>query len=246
MLVHLQPTQFQKREKGNNRCQNPPSISKSPLYIQGAGLGDYYKGIFSLKKYYSGWRLVTQATTDLLNDLFIVASEESQPDEKNNKLIEEFEKLFKTRFFVQNERIYIQEQGRKSIIERAASGLKSLAWFYLILRYNLLGEFLFIDEPEVNLHPEFIDKLTSFLYELSKGRKIFVSTHSDYLIESLNKFIQKHKLRVDVWQGLLEKDGAIYNHYKADSDTLIDTTPLNETYAKIVKELFAYEDNLRL
>jgi len=222
------------------------NLSKSPIYISPAGLGDYYKGIWAIKKYYENWRLVSEATTDLLHDLFILASENIEPAEKNEKLISIFESMFQAKFYIKNERVYVQEKGRNYGIEKAASGLKSLAWLYLILKYNLLGEIIFIDEPEVNLHPEYINKLAEFIYKLSKNRKIFIATHSDYLLESFNKFIKSKNLTVDVWIGRLDKDGAIYEGITVDKDNLIDTTPLNEVYIKIVKELFGYDKEIEV
>jgi len=219
---------------------------KSPVYLQPAGLGDYYKGVYSLKKYYPHWKLISETITDLLSDLFIVSSGKIEIDENNKKLLELFEKLFYSKFYIQNDRIYIQEKNKKYGIEKTASGLKSLSWFYLILRYNLIGNIIFIDEPEVNLHPIYIDKLAYFLYKLSQNRKIFIATHSDYLLESFNKLIAKHDFKIDIWVGELENDRAVYTSYEANKDNLIDTTPLNETYTKIIKELFEYEGDIEL
>ncbi len=115
-------------------------LSKSPIYIPPAGLGDYYKGIWAIKKYYEKWRLVPEATTDLLHDLFILASEGIETEKENEKLISVFEKMFQAKFFIKNERIYVQEKGKSYGIEKTASGLKSLSWLYLILKYNLIGE----------------------------------------------------------------------------------------------------------
>ncbi|GAB6071738.1 AAA family ATPase [Venenivibrio stagnispumantis] len=215
----------------------------SPLYMQLSGLGDYYKGIYSLKKYYPHWKLISEAITDLLSDLFIISSEkvETNIEKENQELLNLFEKLFNSKFYIQDERIYIQEKGKKYGIEKTASGLKALSLYYLILKYNLMGNILFIDEPEVNLHPIYIDKLAEFLYKLSKGRKLFIATHSDYLIESFNKLISKNNFKIDVWEGVLKEDGAVYSCYEADKDNLIDNSPLTEVYLNILKEGFGYE-----
>ncbi len=238
----------QKRTRRGSRAEDlgtesgtPRSVelSKSPIYISPAGLGDYYKGIWAIKKYYEKWRLVSEATTDLLHDLFILASESAETEKGNEDLVLQFERLFEAKFYIKNERIYIQERGRNYSIERTASGLKSLSWLYLILKYDLLGEILFIDEPEVNLHPVYIDKLANFIYKLSVNRKVFVSTHSDYLLESFNKLIKKNDLKVDVWIGKVDRNGAVYKGTVVNKDSLIDTTPRNEVDMKIVRELFS-------
>lgn len=216
-------------------------LRKSPLYMQLSGLGDYYKGIHSLKKYYPNWKLISEAITDLLSDLFIISSENMETDKENKELLSLFEKLFDSKFYIQEKRIYIQEKEKKYGIEKTASGLKSLSWYYLILKYNLIGNILFIDEPEVNLHPVYIDRLAEFLYKLSRGRKVFIATHSDYLLESFNKLMSKNNFKIDVWKGVLEQGGAIYSCYEADKDNLIDTSPLTEVYLNILREGFGYE-----
>ncbi len=212
-----------------------------PVYLQVAGLGDYYKGIYSLGKYYSKWKIISEAIKDFIEDIFIVSGEKTHLSIKERELISLFEKLFSSKFYIQNQKIYIHEKRRRYGIEKTASGLKSLSWYYLILRYNLIGSVLFIDEPEVNLHPVYIDKLAYFLYKLSEGRKIFIATHSDYLLESFNKLMSKNDFKIDVWEGVLKEDGAFYSSYEADKDNLIDTSPLTEVYLNILKEGFGNE-----
>ena len=230
-----------KLEKLNTKDSDSRYIEKSPIYLQLSGLGDYYKGIYSLKKYYPHWKLISEAVSDLLTDIFILYSGKANTENKNQHLLEIFERLFNSKFYIQNDRIYINEKEKKYGVEKAASGLKVLSWFYLILRYDLVGDVLFIDEPEVNLHPMYIDKLAYFLYELSKSRKIFVATHSDYLLESFNKLMNKQDFRIDVWNGTLKEDGMIYTSYQADKDNLIDTSPLTDVYLDILKEGFGNE-----
>jgi len=53
--------------------------------------------------------------------------------------------------------------------------------------------FLFIDEPEICLHPQAQKKLNNALLELSKNQQIFIATHSPYyclpnLIEKIHRF----------------------------------------------------------
>jgi len=211
----------------------------SPIYIQPAGMGIYYKGIYSMKKYYPNWRLITEAVTDFLNDLFIV-SEKDEIAEDSVRLLELFEDLFEVKFYIQQDRIYAKEK-KSYLIEKAASGLQTLSWLYLAIKYGLLGDILLIDEPESNLHPEYIDKLSTFLVELSKKRRIFIATHSDYLLQSLNRQILKKNLKIDVWIGKLDKRGAVYSSYQADKENLIDPSPLSNVYINILRESFGYE-----
>jgi predicted ATPase len=52
------------------------------------------------------------------------------------------------------------------------------------------GDILLIDEPEQNLHPANQRKMARLFVRLIKaGVKVFVTTHSDYLIKELNNLI---------------------------------------------------------
>ncbi|EJL6845619.1 ATP-binding protein, partial [Vibrio cholerae] len=72
-----------------------------------------------------------------------------------------------------------------------ASGIKSLSILNLLISSGQLstGSFLIIDEPEVNLHPEWqieYAKVISIL--VSFGVTIVVTTHSPYFIEALKTY----------------------------------------------------------
>ncbi|MFK5971453.1 MAG: ATP-binding protein [Candidatus Marithrix sp.] len=52
------------------------------------------------------------------------------------------------------------------------------------------GDILFIDEPELNLHPGNQIKIARLLVKLiNVGIKVFITTHSDYIIKELNNLL---------------------------------------------------------
>ncbi len=76
--------------------------------------------------------------------------------------------------------IYISSSASKNLL---------LLDFY-IKHFARKGDILFIDEPEMNLHPENQRKLVDLLVCLSNiGIKIFITTHSDYILRELNNLI---------------------------------------------------------
>ncbi|EID8609663.1 AAA family ATPase [Campylobacter jejuni] len=84
----------------------------------------------------------------------------------------------------------------KFLIQRASSSVRSL----LILNHYILheaqkGDILMIDEPELNLHPK-NQILLARLFTLlaNAGIKIFITTHSDYIVRELNNCIMLNKL----------------------------------------------------
>lgn len=52
------------------------------------------------------------------------------------------------------------------------------------------GELLMVDEPELNLHPENQRRVARLFSRLvNVGVKVFITTHSDYIIKELNTLI---------------------------------------------------------
>ena len=74
----------------------------------------------------------------------------------------------------------------------ASSMVKELASLVLYLRYLAQpGEWLIIDEPEMNLHPEAQAKLTEFLAMLvNAGLPVLITTHSPYIVDHLTNLIK--------------------------------------------------------
>lgn len=80
-----------------------------------------------------------------------------------------------------------------------ASVVKSLSSLVFYFRHLArAGDFLIIDEPELNLHPDNQRKLARILAKAVKqGFKIMMSTHSDYIVRELNHMIMLSKLAPD-------------------------------------------------
>jgi hypothetical protein len=72
-----------------------------------------------------------------------------------------------------------------------SSTVKSLSLLTFYLRHIAQeGDFIIIDEPELNLHPDNQVKIARFIARLvNEGFKLLVNTHSDYIIRELNNLI---------------------------------------------------------
>ncbi len=103
---------------------------------------------------------------------------------------------------------YSNENLEPLSIFSSASTIKSLSSLVFYLRYFAAkGQTLFIDEPEINLHPDNQRKIARFLAKLSNaGIKIFLSTHSDYLLREFNTLLMLNKSS-DETDKLMEKYG---------------------------------------
>ena len=99
-----------------------------------------------------------------------------------------------------------------------ASLVKSLSTIVLYLRYRAKkNDFIIIDEPELNLHPDNQRLVARFITKLvHHGFKIMISTHSDYIIRELNNLIM-------LYSGG-EKANDLCEKYGYKTDELLDST----------------------
>lgn len=76
-------------------------------------------------------------------------------------------------------------------INDVSSSIKAVAPFVLYLRHLAAKDkLLFIDEPELNLHPDNQILLArQFSKMINAGQRLLISTHSDYIIREINNMI---------------------------------------------------------
>ena len=90
------------------------------------------------------------------------------------------------------------------LIQRASSSVRSLLMLnYYILHQAQKGDILMIDEPELNLHPKNQILLARlFVLLANAGIKIFITTHSDYIVRELSNCIMLNNLSDESIQNL--------------------------------------------
>lgn len=102
---------------------------------------------------------------------------------------------------------------KKFLIQRASSSVRSLLMLnYYILHEARKGNILMIDEPELNLHPAnqiLMGRLIALL--VNAGIKVFITTHSDYIVRELSNCIMLNSLS-DTQVIKLKKQGYNKNH----------------------------------
>ena len=76
-------------------------------------------------------------------------------------------------------------------IHLTASIVKSLSNLVFYFRHLAQkGDFIIIDEPELNLHPDNQRKVARLFGEIiNQGFKVMISTHSDYIIREINNLV---------------------------------------------------------
>lgn len=110
------------------------------------------------------------------------------------ELITKFESIVGGTYVTNREGItHFQPKGTslKLGLGEVSSSVRSLLILWYWLKYfTKKGDMLILDEPELNLHPSNQRRLARFLATLvNHGIKVFITTHSDYIIKEFNTLI---------------------------------------------------------
>ena len=99
---------------------------------------------------------------------------------------------------------------------------------------------LFVDEPEVNLHPRAIVLFADMLHEFAQsGVQVYLTTHSFYMLKRLEQLARKHKADYSLLDLRKQETGGVVGSVTRLSDGL----PMNP----IVEEsLRLYEADVAL
>lgn len=148
----------------------------------------------------------------------------------NNKLIEIENNIMDItggRFVKDDKNVIFISDEKEFLMKNTSSGIKQLGIIQMLLNNRKLTEnsFLIIDEPEVNLHPEWQFKLAEILVILAKDLNIniYINTHSPMFIESMEVFTRYYNLEDETNFYLTEiVDGSKFNVVKYDYDNLYE------------------------
>ena len=103
-----------------------------------------------------------------------------------------------------NQIIYKSENDLELNMGLVSSTVKTLAGFFLYLKYQ--GDIVFIDEIELNLHPENQRKVMRLINYLSKqGLKFVISTHSPIIMQEINNMIMFEKCKNKIDDEIIEE-----------------------------------------
>lgn len=115
--------------------------------------------------------------------------------------------------------IYFKENGYPQgiNINSTASGITNIGLIALLLKRHVIakGSMLFVDEPEVNLHPAWQKVMVETLYKLSQaGINVVIASHSIDMMKAIeNIMAQKEADKLDEHFGInqLSRDGKSIN-----------------------------------
>jgi ABC-type cobalamin/Fe3+-siderophores transport system ATPase subunit len=132
---------------------------------------------------------------DFICDIPDIYKKKSPLIQEHPELEKELKKISGGDYKVENDQVFFFfKKGRKTQkiqLCMGSSSVKSLSDLNLYIRHLAKeGDILMINEPELNLHPANQRRMARLLVRLIKaGIKVFVTTHSNYLIKELNNLI---------------------------------------------------------
>lgn len=147
-----------------------------------------------LFKEYQDYALPIKTNVNFTRELETIFKQSSFIAENHPDILTDFADIIGGEYTVtRNDELYYLPRGKrvKLSMDESSSAVRSLLDIGFYLRHQAqLGDLLMVDEPELNLHPENQRRIARLFARLvNLGIKIFITTHSDYIIKELNTLI---------------------------------------------------------
>jgi len=143
---------------------------------------------------YQDYALPIKKNVDFTRDLETIFKQSSFIANEHPEVLADFADIIGGEYIVtRNDELYYVPKGKrvKLSMDESSSAVRSLLDIGFYLRHVAkAGDLLMVDEPELNLHPENQRRVARLLARLvNLGLKVFITTHSDYIIKELNTLI---------------------------------------------------------
>ena len=168
-----------------------------------------------LSQYTSDYALPVKRNVDFMRDLESIAKKDSFLSKDHPELLDDFSDILGGEYRILRDELYFTPKINKRIrltMDESSSSVRSLLDIGFYLRHVAEpNDLLMVDEPELNLHPENQRRMARLFARLVNcGIKVFMTTHSDYIVKELNTLIMLN--RDILWhQKIMEE-----YHYRED------------------------------
>ncbi len=147
-----------------------------------------------LSQGYSDYPSPLKSNIQFTRYLELITDKESFLVREHPEILADFSNIIEGDYLItKRDELYYIPRGKnvKLTMGESSSSVRSLLDIGLYLRHVAArGDILMIDEPELNLHPENQCKMARlFVRLINVGVKVFITTHSDYIIKELNTLI---------------------------------------------------------
>lgn len=151
-----------------------------------------------LFKSYQDYPLPVEVNVDFIRQLETIAKEDSFLVEDHPSILNDFADIVGGEYIAESPDTIYFKPARKRLkltMDESSSAVRSLLDIGFYLRHVAKpGGLLMVDEPELNLHPENQRRMARLFARLvNLGIRVFVTTHSDYIVKELNTLIMLHQ-----------------------------------------------------
>ena len=164
-----------------------------------------------LMRRHKDYALPVKLNVEFIRNLESISKNDSFLCEEHPDIFEKFSDIIGGEYKVtRNEGVRFKPK-RKTVslsMDESSSAVRSLLDVYFYLRHSIKkDDILMIDEPELNLHPANQRRIARLLARLVNiGIKVFITTHSDYIVKELNTLIMLNQEDPHL-KKLAEKEG---------------------------------------
>lgn len=164
-----------------------PSVAEADMSLE-------YRRWSLLRDIKYGYALPVQRNIEFIRRLDDIAKNDSFLALKAPQLLDDFGDIIGGAYQVISDELYFvpkNSRGVRLTMDESSSAVRSLLDVGFYLRHVAkAGDLLMVDEPELNLHPENQRRIARLLAALTNhGVKVFITTHSDYIVKELNTLI---------------------------------------------------------
>ncbi|MFM6024494.1 MAG: AAA family ATPase [Dolichospermum sp.] len=147
-----------------------------------------------LLKEYDDYALPIKTNVEFTRKLETIIKKNSFISDEYPDLLADFTDIIGGEYTVtRNDELYYVPKGKKVKLsmDESSSAVRSLLDIGFYLKHEAEhGDLLMVDEPELNLHPENQRRVARLFARLvNVGIKVFITTHSDYIVKELNTLI---------------------------------------------------------
>ncbi|MBK8509627.1 MAG: ATP-binding protein [Candidatus Competibacter sp.] len=165
-----------------------------------------------LFKVYQDYALPVKVNVDFTRQIENISKEVSFIGENHSSLLNDFADIIGGEYAVtRNDELYYIPKNNKRLklsMDESSSAVRSLLDIGFYLKHVAkVGDLLMVDEPELNLHPENQRRVARLFAQLvNLGIKVFITTHSDYIIKELNTLIMLNGKKTHLQQ-IADREG---------------------------------------
>ena len=147
-----------------------------------------------LFKAYQNYPEPVKDNVEFTRQLEDIAKRKSFIAKEHPEILEDFADIIGGEYVItQNDQLYYIPKGTRLKLTMVESSSATRALLDLSFYLSCIaekGDLLMVDEPELSLHPENQRRIAKLFARLANiGVKVFVTTHSDYIVKELNTLI---------------------------------------------------------